>query len=924
MYSENYKTTKSVLSVLFVFSMLFSPFYYSVGIAFASEEVDVNSEVSSIQTETVESVTESPADESNGQESNTPEGSENPAAEENQNSEEETLAPENSSVEQKEEQQDTDTNTFVAASMMSVESSDYSFNCGQVYEHTCALPNSSGDSTVEPLVHGWDAMSLQDVFNSLLIDRSVIGDQKQYQTWDTSSATTTISIEFTNKISALNHVFGYYRNGDISTFTPIFRSGTVEGFAATPEFSFGQSTTLDIVGSGSIGFAIKTSDGNTYATTNSLNENGNDHAVAYDWANNVYFISFEDLALGISDVDYNDVTVKLTVNGCQDVPPNPYCPTGGDMTYEKFAEAQNAGLISFDLSATNTPYYSANLYVTNKTGCTVPISFASFKVFGPKETPQQFIDSVRVSATSTTVLQVKLANCMSQVDWFYGVGPTASTTASWPTSAFLMGFLVNATQVPAAFGGWDSLPPGGFCPISANTPPTITLIGANPLNLTVGDNFVDPGATATDLEDGDATTTSHIIVSGTVNASTTGSYILTYSVTDSGGLSASTTRTVVVSSVPSPENPAVSLSANPQTIVTGNSSVLSWNSQNTDSCSAIWTTSTSTSGTMSVSPSVTTDYAITCTGPKGSVNATTTVVVTSAPVNPPSGGGGGGIGGRRHPVVVGEILGATTCSYLRDYLKIDWQNDPLEVMKLQVFLNVFEKEKLSLTKVYDQATFEAVERFQTKYAGDILNPWGENVTTGFVYILTKKKVNEIYCNTLIDLSQADKDEIEAFRNYFGGSFDSSTEGYNVGSSENFGTGLGTLEDFENEGTSSIVELKDDSKAQSVIKNAAVSLFALPQKMFSDIKYLVILLILLAIAGIIIKLVTGSDKNPETAPITPIAKKEDEDSPIIILPGVLPDEEIVIENPEEGPEDVVINIPDLRDSSDKQTGDKKVS
>ena len=50
------------------------------------------------------------------------------------------------------------------------------------------------------------------------------------------------------------------------------------------------------------------------------------------------------------------------------------------------------------------------------------------------------------------------------------------------------------------------------------------------------------------------------------------------------------------------------------------------------------------------------------------------------PVNPPTNNGGGGsssgsTGGHRHPVIVGEILSATSCSYLRDYLKIDWQND---------------------------------------------------------------------------------------------------------------------------------------------------------------------------------------------------------------------------------------------------------
>ena len=572
-----------------------------------------------------------------------------------------------------------------------------------------------------------------------------------------------------------------------------------------------------------------------------------------------------------------------------------------------------------------------------------------------------------------------------------------------------------------------------------NTPPIITLLGANPFSLTVNTPFVDPGATATDTEDGNLT--SKIVETGSVNASTTGTYILTYSVTDSGGLSASTTRTVIVNPVvctencggghtpdanltviktadkttfnagdtvtytitlknngpddatgvivtdilnsglnfvsatvslgsyatttgvwtignlnntasttltivatikdisqgqtipntatttatqndstpgdntstvnvvvnpvvctsncnPSPQVPVVSLNANPQTITQGASSTLSWSSQNTNSCSAIWTTATSTSGTLSVSPSSTTDYVITCTGSNGSATATTTITVNTPatpPVNPPAnnggGGGGGAIGGHRHPVVVGEILGATSCSYLRDYLKIDWQNDPIEVLKLQSFLNVFEKENLSLTGVFNQATFEAVERFQTKYSEDILIPWGPKVTKGFVYILTKKKVNEIYCNTIYPLSQTDQNEINEFKslgaNISGGVEQSTgnTSGYQSQSISVENISKGTM-------VTPVVNLTSSSSNNSIVRNVAISLFALSQKISNNGKYLIILLILFIIAIAVARLLTGSkkDNKKESSP--------DKESPVIILPGTLPDEEIIIENPDE--------------------------
>jgi len=820
MFSGNYKTIKSVLSILFVFSMLFSPFYYSVNTAFADEE-GTGEEL------TTDVIVESePVIEDQETENNESEETEDLTKNSEENSEE-VITEETPAVEP-----ESGTNNFSTFSAVSADYDGCASDCEQIFVHTCALPNSLGDSTVEPLVQGWDSMSLQDVFNSLLIDRSVIGDQKQYQTWDAPNSTTTISIEFTNKISALNHVFGYYRNNDLSTFVPIFRSGLVTGFESVPEFSFGQSATLDVVGAGSIGFAIKTSDGNTYATTNALNENGNDHAVAYDWADNTYYVSFEDLALGVSDVDYNDVTVKLTVNGCQDAPENPYCPDGGDMSYDKFIEARNAGLISFDI-ATSTD--SAYVNFSNQTGCTAPMSLSSYKMFvNPGESnwlsTQQLFDSTGIiSATSSTFYEVSLPTCKVQIDFWYGLAPTTLLDSN-PYGA----------PPPPVVVDWE-ITDGNLCIVSENTPPTITLIGDNPLNINVDTAFVDPGATATDTEDGNLT--DKIVVTGSVATSTVGTYTLTYVVKDSGNLYATTTRTVNV-------NPVIVPPVNP-------------------------------------------------------------------PVTPP-GGGGGGIGGHRHPV--GEILGATTCSYLRDYLKIDWENDKVEVLKLQYFLNVFEKENLSFTGTFDQTTFEAVQRFQTKYSEDILEPWGDKVTTGFVYILTKKKVNEIYCNTIYPLSQVDQSEIDTFRNSDGTGSGTSVGG-STGSSQNYGTDSATDLVNKNEDGSPVVELKDDSKNQSVIRNAAISLFALSQKMFSDIKYLVILLIILAVAAIITRLVYSKDS--DNTPIIPVAKTDDKkeqitktESPTIALPGVLPDEEIIIENPEEGPEEVLVTTPDLRD--DKKT------
>ena len=86
-------------------------------------------------------------------------------------------------------------------------------------------------------------------------------------------------------------------------------------------------------------------------------------------------------------------------------------------------------------------------------------------------------------------------------------------------------------------------------------PPVITLIGANPLNLELGDAFVDPGATATDNLDGDVTAS--IQVSDDVDTSTAGTYSVIYTVTDSNGNTAATSRSVVVTDPVAPTIPPV-------------------------------------------------------------------------------------------------------------------------------------------------------------------------------------------------------------------------------------------------------------------------------------------------------------------------------------------------------------------------------
>jgi hypothetical protein len=76
------------------------------------------------------------------------------------------------------------------------------------------------------------------------------------------------------------------------------------------------------------------------------------------------------------------------------------------------------------------------------------------------------------------------------------------------------------------------------------TAPTVTLVGDAAMQITVGETFTDPGATATDDVDGDLT--NHISVSGAVDTATAGLYTITYTATDAAGNSGTASRVVTV------------------------------------------------------------------------------------------------------------------------------------------------------------------------------------------------------------------------------------------------------------------------------------------------------------------------------------------------------------------------------------------
>lgn len=150
------------------------------------------------------------------------------------------------------------------------------------------------------------------------------------------------------------------------------------------------------------------------------------------------------------------------------------------------------------------------------------------------------------------------------------------------------------------------------------TPAAIDPGGSSTLNWTVTN--APAGCTASGGWSGSKSNTSG---SEVVSPNVTTSYTLRCD-----GPGGTITRTVPVTVNP----PVVTLTANPPLIGLGNSSNLVWTVTGATSCTASggWSGARSaTGGSQAVSPTVTTSYTISCTGPSGTTNRTATVTLPS-------------------------------------------------------------------------------------------------------------------------------------------------------------------------------------------------------------------------------------------------------------------------------------------------------
>ena len=194
----------------------------------------------------------------------------------------------------------------------------------------------------------------------------------------------------------------------------------------------------------------------------------------------------------------------------------------------------STGAASLFITAEDTPDSTRFLpvihNVTNRTTLSQNISW---------NPPVWNIIGERSSAQRTADLKTVVQEIVNKSNWYKGNSLTFIVTG-------------NGKRVAESFNGDSAGAPmlhveyttGNTPPTSDTTPPVITLKDANPINLSVGDSFTDPGATAVDDTDGDISPL--VQTTGSVDTATAGTYTITYSVSDQAGNKGTKTRTVIV------------------------------------------------------------------------------------------------------------------------------------------------------------------------------------------------------------------------------------------------------------------------------------------------------------------------------------------------------------------------------------------
>lgn len=264
-------------------------------------------------------------------------------------------------------------------------------------------------------------------------------------------------------------------------------------------------------------------------------------------------LSIDSFALGSVPYSRKWEAVLMRFDSVEVSSKNPDDPTGN---FGEFAVKKQGGTgLRIDDYNTNFKNYSNLIYVGMKMNFIQgPMYFANgnFKLI-PRDANDA--DFSRIDTVKPIITIIGSANVAVKKDSIYNdQGATATddkdgnitskivTTGTVNTA--VAGIYHISYVVSDLAGNKDSVVRTVTIFYGDTTKPVIVLTGKNPDTLQRNATYVDPGATATDNIDGNIT--AKIIRTGTVDSSTIGSYVLTYTVADIAGNTSTKTRTVVV------------------------------------------------------------------------------------------------------------------------------------------------------------------------------------------------------------------------------------------------------------------------------------------------------------------------------------------------------------------------------------------
>ena len=485
---------------------------------------------------------------------------------------------------------------------------------------------------------------------------------------------------------------------------------------------------------GSDSFTYKANDGTddsnvATATINVSSVNDAPVAVADGYNMNedgVLNISAPGILSNDSDADNDSLTAVLGTNVT-----NGTLTLNADGSFDYTPNANWSGVDTFTYTATDGTFSSSEVTVT-------------ITVESVNDAPVANDDSVVTNEDTPVSDNLSATDVeLSALTYAITANPTKGTLTVFDanTGAYTYKPNVNANGADSfKFTANDGSLTSNEATISitinpVNDIPVVTLNGSAEVVIEVGGTFTDQGASCYDVEDSEISP----VITGTVDANTPGSYIITYTCTDSNEASDSTTRTVTVSEKPAMCADGIDNDEDGKTDYPNDPGCE--NAQDNDETDPVIDMCVNFEGIQTEVPQgMIKDGNVCYTPGSGSGGSAPSPVPAPTPAPAPA----------PTPAPAGEVLGAeTACGiYVDKFLRKGYKNNKDAVLKVQQFLNQYEGNKLSEDGFYGLGTENAVKSFQQKYADDILKPWKINKPTGIFYLTTQTKVNNIMCPEL--------------------------------------------------------------------------------------------------------------------------------------------------------------------------------